>query len=238
MRGDGTIDIGHGGPLPSVVMSRLDRIMDLTPEQLELTEFTVLDDGGYAPDEVRVLVRRIAEQLRALHSEGVRGVADSVGAVLDQAVKSGEDIVARANADADAIRTGAEADAVRISDDAAEAAGKAIAAGESSVADAMTAAKEEIDAMMLEADAASRARSTAVISKAQQRLDRLLAAERDVHDRVTAALSDIHESLARAGIEQSRELALTVEDPDTDDPASTASWADDPKVTAIMRESA
>jgi len=212
--------------------------MDLTPEQLELTEFSVLDDGGYAPDEVRTLIRRIAEHLRGLQSEGVRGVADSVGAVLDQAVKSGEDIVARANADADAIRTAAEADSERISEDAAEVAAKAIAAGELAVADSMAAAKEDIDKMMLEADAAARARSAAVISRAQQRLDRLLAAERDVHDRVTAALSDIHESLARAGIEQSRELALTVEDPETDDPASTASWADDPEANDIMRESA
>ncbi len=212
--------------------------MDLTPKQLELAEFSVLDDGGFAPGEVRALLRQVAEHLRGLQNEGIRSVADSVEAVLHQAVKSGEEIVACANTDADAIRKAAEADTVRISDGAAKVAARTIADGEKAIADRMAAAAAEIEKMMSEAETAARARSASVISKAQQRLDRLLAAERDVHDRVTAALDDIHESLAGAGIEQSHELALTVEDPEIDDPASEASWADDPKVTDIMRESA
>ena len=212
--------------------------MDLTPEQLELAEFTTFDDGGFAPDEVRALLRNVATQLRSAKSDGVRGVADSVSALLDQAVSSGEDIVAAANADADAIRSGAEADAVRIQADAAELAAKAIAIGEKSAADLITDARSDIEAMKSEAEAEARARSATVIAKAQQRLDRLLSAEREVHDRLTTALDDVRESLTRAGIEQSRELALTVEDPGLDNPLADTHWADDEQPLDIMQESA
>ncbi len=201
--------------------------MDLTPEQLELADFTVLDDGGFAADEVRKLLRQVAEQLRGIERDGVRGVADSVGAVLDQAVKSGDDIVERANTDADAIRQAADADATRIRDDAAEVAAKTIAEGEKSAAELISEAKSASDQLAADTESSARKRSAEVISKAQQRLDRLLAAERDVHDRLTTALSDIHESLDRAGIDQTLELALTVEDPEADGPESEANWADD-----------
>jgi len=212
--------------------------MDLTPEQLELADFTALADGGFAPDEVRALLRQVAAQLRSANSDGVRGVAESVGAVLDQAVKSGEDIVAAAGADADAIRAGAESDAERINADAAESAAATIAEGERAVAEMIGQSRSEIEAMKSAAEAEARANSASVIARAQQRLDRLLAAEREVHDRVTAALDDIHQSLARAGFEQSRELALTVEDPGLEDPLAGTSWADDQSAPDLMQESA
>ena len=65
-----------------------------------------------------------------------------------------------------------------------------------------------------------------VIKEAQQRLDRLLAAERDVHDRLQAAMSDIRNSVGRVGVDQDAELALTVEDP-SPTVAEDATWADD-----------
>lgn len=201
--------------------------MDLTPEQLENAKFRVLDDGGLAPDEVRALLRQVAARLRGIERQGVRGVSAAVSAVLDQAVKSSEEILSGANSDAKAVRKAAVADAVKINDEARQVAANTIAEGEKKSADRIIATQSEIDQIMADADSAARARSSVVISKAQQRLDRLLAAERDVHDRVTAALDDIQNSLAKAGIDQSRELDLTVEDPGIDDPASEANWADD-----------
>ena len=68
--------------------------------------------------------------------------------------------------------------------------------------------------------------SRTVINEAQQRLDRLLAAERDVHDRLQAAMDDIQASVSRVGVSQAAELALMVEDPTADLPWADASGDD------------
>ncbi|MDG2028884.1 MAG: hypothetical protein P8J50_17420 [Acidimicrobiales bacterium] len=75
---------------------------------------------------------------------------------------------------------------------------------------------------MTAAEKDARERSTKVIHEAQQRLDRLLAAKRDVHDRPQAAMADIHASVSQVGVSQTDELALTVEDPDGE-----VAWAED-----------
>ena len=84
-------------------------------------------------------------------------------------------------------------------------------------------AREEAEGIAAKAEAEAIDRSTRVINAAQQRLDRLLAAERDVHDRLQAAITDMQLSVSRVGVAQDAELALTVEDPNP-----MARWADDP----------
>lgn len=195
--------------------------MDVTPEDLERAEFDTAD-GGFDPDAVRELLRKAAARMRALEREGVKSVSDSVSAVLEQAVKSGEELVASATNDADAVRAAAETDAERIANDAAAVAAKSIADGEKAVAERLEAADQQVEGILAAAERSARERSTQVINEAQQRLDRLLAAERDVHDRLQAAMTDIQASVSRVGVSQAAELALTVEDP-----SSEVAWADD-----------
>lgn len=195
--------------------------MDVTPEDLERAEFASAD-AGFDPDAVRELLRKAAERMRALEREGVKSVSASVGAVLEQAVKSGEDLIASATKDADAVRAAAEGDAERIANDAAAVAAKTIAEGEKAAAEQVESAQREVEEILATAEKNARDRSTQVINEAQQRLDRLLAAERDVHDRLKAAMADIQASVSRVGVSQSAELALTVEDPTPD-----VHWADD-----------
>lgn len=195
--------------------------MDVTPEDLERAEFETTD-AGFDPDAVRELLRSAATRMRALESEGVKSVSESVSAVLDQAVKSGEELVASATTDADAIRASAEVDVERIASDAAAVAAKTIAEGEKASAELVEAGSKQVDEILATAEKNARDRSAQVINEAQQRLDRLLAAERDVHDRLQSAMTDIQASVSRVGVSQSEELALTVEDPNSD-----VSWADD-----------
>ena len=103
--------------------------MDPTPEELERADFSTID-AGYDPDAVRGLLRKAADRIRALERDGVKSVSASVTAVLDQAVRSGEDLVAEATRDAEAIRNAARADAERITTDAGEVAARAVADGE------------------------------------------------------------------------------------------------------------
>lgn len=194
--------------------------MDLTLEELERADLATAADG-FDRDAVRDLLRRAAERIRVLEREGVKGVSESVSAVLEQAVRSGEELVAGATRDADAVRASAEADADRIARDAAEVAAKAIAEGERVAAEKVDAAQVQVEEILAAAEQEARERAKTVINDAQQRLDRLLAAERDVHDRIQAALADIQSSLTRVGVNQAAELALTVEEPDVDLP-----WAD------------
>jgi cell division septum initiation protein DivIVA len=195
--------------------------VDVTPEDLERAEFGTTD-AGFEPDAVRDLLRKAASRMRALEREGVKSVSESVGAVLEQAVKSGEDLIASATKDADAVRAAADGDAKRITGDAAAVAAKTIAEGEKAAAERLEAAQEQVEEILATAERNARERSAQVINEAQQRLDRLLAAERDVHDRLKAAMTDIQASVSRVGVSQSAELALTVEDPDSD-----VHWADD-----------
>lgn len=200
--------------------------VDLTPEQLERAEFAT-SDTGFEPDAVRELLRRAADRIRTLERDGVKSVSGSVGAVLEQAVKSGEELVASATTDAEAVRAAAEVDAARIASDAAAVAAKAIAEGEHSAAELVEAAESQSAEITANAEKEARGRSAQVINEAQQRLDRLLAAERDVHDRLQTAMADIQDSVTRVGVNQGAELALTVEDPASDLP-----WADESAATS------
>ncbi len=206
--------------------------VDLTPEDLEKADFASAE-SGFDPDAVRDLLSRAAERLREVEREGVKSVSGSVSAVLDQAVKSSEELVATATSDAEAIRATAESDATRIGDDAAAVAAGVIAEGEKAAAERVDEADGQVEDILAKADADARDRSAKVINDAQQRLDRLLAAERDVHDRLQAAMADIHASVGRVGVSQDAELALTVEDPEAE-PA----WADDGDEVAKKRKSA
>jgi DivIVA domain-containing protein len=207
--------------------------VDVTPEELERAEFDTADEG-FDPEAVRELLRKAAARMRALEREGVKSVSESVSAVLDQAVKSGEELVASATKDADAVRAAAEADAERIAGDAAAVAAKSIADGEKTAAERIEEAEKHVEEILATAEKNARERSTQVINEAQQRLDRLLAAERDVHDRLQAAMTDIQASVSRVGVSQAAELALTVEDPNSD-----VAWADDAaEELAAARQSA
>ena len=108
--------------------------------------------------------------------------------------------------------------------DAEEAAATTIA--EATAAAEAIAAQAEVEAIE---------RSAQVINDAQQRLDRLLAAERDVHDRLQAAMADIQASVSRVGVSQDAELALTVEDPSPQPASDQTRWADDPSDEVAAR---
>ena len=69
--------------------------MEFSPEDLESAEFGSADEG-YDHDAARELLRKTAERIRELEREGVKSVSDSVSAVLEQAVKPGEDLVSSA----------------------------------------------------------------------------------------------------------------------------------------------
>ena len=163
--------------------------MDLTPEELESTDFTTTEEG-YDPDEVRALLRRAAERIRQLEERGP---------------------------------------AIDLTENAAELAAHRITEADHLAVGRVAYAERQVEEMLAQAEADARSRAGAVLSEAQRRLDRMLAAERDVHDRLKAAVADLSESVARVGVDQSTELALTVEDP-VIEPVSVddARWADTP----------
>lgn len=270
--------------------------MELRPEDLEKVNFKMVDDGGIDPAEVEKLLQRAAERIRTLEQEGVRAVGGTVAEMLDQAVKSSEELTAKASADAGSIheaaeaakaeaqsereaakadaeeaREAAEADAEEaltsakadaeelvagtktqielqmadaksecesIIEEAAVVAAKQITDAELNAAEKIASAGTEAESLVRAAERNSIERSTRVINEAQQRLDRLLAAERDVHDRLQAAMSDIQTSVSRVGVDQGKELALTVEDPSPS--LDEARWADDdpPDEVSARRRSA
>jgi len=82
--------------------------VEVTPEALERAEFDSTG-AGFDPDAVRELLRKAADRIRSLERDGVRSVSESVSAVLDQAVRSGEELMAAARNDADAVRFAADA---------------------------------------------------------------------------------------------------------------------------------
>jgi F0F1-type ATP synthase membrane subunit b/b' len=116
---------------------------------------------------------------------------------------------------------------IDLTEDAAELAARRITEADQLAAGRIAYAERQAEEMVAAAEADARSRAGAVLSEAQRRLDRMLAAERDVHDRLKAAVTDLTESVTRVGVDQSRELALTVEEP-TVDPVSIddANWAD------------
>lgn len=199
--------------------------MDFDPKALSINAVDTVDEGGLDPDQVRALFEQATERIRELERKGVRGVGESVSAVLDQATRSGEELIEHARADADRIREVATADAEHITAEAAEVAAHQIAEGESAAAKAVEEAESRAATLVGDAEAEARERATTVINDAQQRLDRLLAAERNVHDRLKAAMNDIKESVAKVGVDQTPELMLTVADPDA--PLDELHWRDD-----------
>ncbi len=186
--------------------------MVLRPEDLERAEFEVVDSGGLDAAAVADLLGRAAERIRALEQDGLRAVGGTVAEMLDQAVKSSENITADATAEADNARTDATTEAKRITDEAAKVAAKQIADAERAASDQLEQATNEADSVLKKAHSDAVERSTQVLNQAQLRLDRLLAAERDVHDNLRTALADIQASVARVGVDQAAELALTVEE--------------------------
>ena len=118
---------------------------------------------------------------------------------------------------------------IDLTEDAAELAARRITEADHLAAGRIAYAERQVEEMLAAAEAEARSRAGAVLSEAQRRLDRMLAAERDVHDRLKAAVADLSESVARVGVDQSAELALTVEDPAIE-PVSVddARWADGP----------
>ncbi len=209
---------------------------ELSPAALENARFSTVADG-FDPDEVRALLARVAERLRVLESGAIRGIGHSVEAVLEQAVKSAEELFDQARTEVATLRAEAEEaaaalreeafrEAEEITDAAGEIAASRIAEGERLAAETIEAAERRAREMLLDADRAARDHANEVLGAAQRRLDRLLAAERDVHDRLSAALADIHASIARVGVDQQAELVLTTEEPDL--PAvdvDSAPWA-------------
>ena len=142
------------------------------------------------PAAVKQALADAAARIRDLERDGVHAIGGVVAGMLDHAARSGDEILEKARADAEAIRAAAESAAADV-----VAQANATAGG--------IAAKAETDAVE---------RSAQVITDAQERLDRLLAAEREVHDRLQAAMADIQTSVLRVGVSQHVEVALTDED--------------------------
>ncbi len=200
--------------------------MDLRPEDLEQADLAAVEEGGLDPAAVMDLLRRAAERIRTLEQDGVRAVGGTVADMLDQAVKSADELREEAEAAAAHLRAEAEVEGARMKEEAAALAAKQIGDAERAVAEMIESATAEADALRETAERDAVERATAVINQAQRRLDRLLAAERDVHDRLQAAMTDIQTSVARVGVQQAEELALTIEDPDLS-AVDEATWADD-----------
>lgn len=156
------------------------------------------------PAAVKQALADAATRIRDLERDGVHAIGGVIAEMLDNAAKSGDEILDRARDDAQAIRAAAESAAADVVDQA-----NATAEG--------IAAKAAADAIE---------RSAQVITDAQQRLDRLLAAERDVHDRLQAALADMQASVLRVGVAPEPEKLFTVDD----DPPSVVHetlWGDE-----------
>lgn len=188
----------------------------MKPDELESVD---IDD----PKAVKQALADAAARIRELEQEGVRAVGGTVAEMLNQAAKLGDEILDKAKADAQTTRSAAEAaagatqanaaaEAQAIVDAATAQAATIQADAQETAAGTITRATTAADGIAAKADAI--ARSTQVISDAQERLDRLLTAERDVHDRLQAAMSDIQTSVLRVGVSQDGELDLTVEDPE------------------------
>lgn len=116
---------------------------------------------------------------------------------------------------------------IDLTEDAAELAARRITEADHLAAGRIAYAERQVKEMLAEAERSARARASLVLSEAQRRLDRMLAAEREVHDRLEAAVADLSESVARVGVDQRRELALTIEET-VIEPTSVddAPWAD------------
>lgn len=163
-----------------------------------------------------------AEVVVELTPEGPQGPPLGVGDADDP-------VRAEAEARGQAIRADARAQAKQLTDRAAEIAAKRISEAERVASETIEAARDRGIEIVTRAERAARDRAEAVLGEAQRRLDRILAAERDVHDRLAGAMIDIQEVVRRAGVDQSADLALTVEET-IGEPVSVddTRWADDP----------
>lgn len=152
---------------------------------------------------------------------------NAVHAIGDEGLDPEEirDLLLRA---AERIRVLVErASMIDLTEDAAELAARRITEADQLAAGRIAYAEQLVEEMLDAAESDARERANRVLSEAQRRLDRMLAAERDVHDRLKAAVADLSESVARVGVDQSRELALTVEEPGLDPvTVDDAPWAD------------
>ena len=164
--------------------------MSIRPEELENADVT---DVETTVD----LLARAAQRIRDLEQHGVRAVGGTVAEMLDQAIRSGDEIREKATNDATSM---------------IENASRLQAEAESERAITANQAKETMDAALAEAACLrdeARAHSTQVLAEAQARLDQLLAAERAFHDRLTQAMVDIGTVVGRNDFHESAELELT-----------------------------
>ena len=164
--------------------------MSIRPVELENADVT---DVETTVD----LLARAAQRIRDLEQHGVRAVGGTVAEMLDQAIRSGDEIREKATNDATSM---------------IENASRLQAEAESERAITANQAKETIDAALAEAACLrdeARAHSTQVLAEAQARLDQLLAAERAFHDRLTQAMVDIGTVVGRNDFHESADLELT-----------------------------
>ena len=153
---------------------------------------------GYAQDEVRAFLVRLSNDHRvascdpAVIKAEARAQAEHL---VDAATLAAHEIVERAEIDAAATRNAAEI-ALR---EAEVVHAEGVAAAHARAAEAaehadrlLTEAEAHAAARLAEAERVARERSTVVLERAKQRLQRLLDAETDVHVRLSAAFSSIN----------------------------------------------
>lgn len=148
--------------------------MHLTPEQIDRQPFR-MKRRGYDIVQVRNFLREIATEMRA--RQEVREQLAAQGNERDVAEDRAHTIISEAHAKADEIIAEAEAAAGSLDD---------LRSAERRAQEIVGAADGIATQMIEEAELAARARSDAVLSATQARLDQLLQEERDLHARVQA----------------------------------------------------
>ena len=120
-------------------------------------------------DAVRTLLRRAEERLRDLETRGVEQLSASVETVVADARDAASRLIVEAETRAEAIRAPARADAART----------------------LAEADARVEAVIRDAENQAADRSAAVLREAQDRLDALLASEREIHERIQHTMSSL-----------------------------------------------
>ncbi len=121
-------------------------------------------------------------------------------------------------------RTLVDQESSELRSQAAETAARTVADAERRASDLVAAAEQRAASMLESAEDDAATRSTTVLSQAQERLDIMLTAERQVHDRLQAALEDLRAAISKVAGRHPAEAQLTTLDLDAELPP--VNWAD------------
>ncbi len=164
--------------------------------------------------------RAISEQLRidaATELEEAQSLATRIRSEADEVHRTVASSVVEQ-------RTLADRESSELRAQAAETAARTVADAERRASELVTAAEHRAAAIFESAEDDAATRSATVLSQAQERLDIMLTAERQVHDRLQAALEDLRAAISKVAGRHPAEAQLTTLDLDAELPPVT--WAD------------